>query len=133
MSTYNPPSFPRRSKIPTLASEVRYQAQLAYYRYEINTGLYVMSPGEKLAFNLVVLLVATLFFAALHYYLPYSPTGPLRSLARHLVGTVSATGVQKVDVYDANVLHARAAGDAVASLTQGGYGANSSMVLVAGF
>ncbi|CZT23334.1 uncharacterized protein RCC_09046 [Ramularia collo-cygni] len=65
MSTFNPPSFPRRPKQQTLLSNAKYQIQLAYFRYSVNTALYVMSPGEKLAFNTIVLSALSLFAWAL--------------------------------------------------------------------
>ena len=128
MSTYNPPSFPRRPKSPSLAGDLRYQAQLAYYRYEINTGLYVMSPGEKLAFNLVHLFLVTLMLSAVYYYLPVSLTRPLARLPHLLTGSLSSRTVPKVNVHEA-VLHARGAGEAIASLTEGGMGHNASTVI----
>lgn len=132
MSTYNPPSFPRRPKTPSLVGDLRYQAQLAYYRYEINTGLYVMSPGEKLAFNLVHLFLLALMLSALYYCLPGVLTRPLRRLPYFLNGSLSSRGVQKVNVHEA-VLHTRGAGEAIASLTEGGMGRNASMGVPAMF
>jgi hypothetical protein len=67
-----------------MASSIRYQAQLIYYRYEINTGLYVMSPGEKLAFNLVNLTIVALLLSVVYYFLPLSLVG----YVQHLVGGV---------------------------------------------
>lgn len=132
MSTYTPASFPRRPKLPTLAGSLRYQAQLAYYRYEINTGLYVMSPGEKLALNLINLFVATLMLSALYYCTPAVLSAPIRRLALQVGGNLGGGSVQKVQTYEA-ILNARAAGEAVASLSHGGMAGNGSVAFPSGF
>lgn len=122
MSTYSPPTFPRRPKISTPLSDLRYNISLAYYRYQVNTGLYVMSPGEKLAFNLLVLLLVVLLLGGINYCLP-------RTLVRSTF-RVAFSGLankqQMVEVRQ-SVVHARAAGDAMASLMEGGDAVNRSM------
>ena len=72
MATYKPPSFPRKpnSKHSYIFSELQYQARLFWYRYEVNTALYVMSLGEKLTYNLILLSFTVLVLAAFYYYLP---------------------------------------------------------------
>ncbi|KAM0717039.1 hypothetical protein Q7P37_006891 [Cladosporium fusiforme] len=130
MSTYNPASFPRRSKLWSLAGEVRYQSHLMYYRYEINTGLYVMSPGEKLAFNILNLFIATLMFSAICYFAPAVLTAPIRHLAYQLGSHLSSRSVQRAEIHEA-ILQARIAGEAVASLTHGRNAVNASMAVPA--
>jgi hypothetical protein len=131
MATYEPLPFPRRPKSPSMASSIRYQAQLIYYRYEINTGLYVMSPGEKLAFNLVNLVFATLLLSVVYYFLPLS----LVSFGQRLVGNVweslSSAGVQERKMQGA-LLQGLLPGEAAASLSEGGMGANASMAALPG-
>lgn len=94
MATYNPPSFPRRPspKDSTLFSEIRYYIQLAYYRYEINTALYVMSPAEKLAYNLILFSMLALFVASVCCYFPYTVKHGFGRLGCHSTGTQRAAG-----------------------------------------
>lgn len=87
MATYNPPSFPRRPKNSNVFTEAKYQLHLTYYRYEINTALYVMSPGEKTAFNLVLLSLITFLAFGVYYYLPRATVFGLHRLAYYLTGT----------------------------------------------
>jgi hypothetical protein len=115
-----------------MAGEMRYQAQLMYYRYEINTGLYVMSPGEKLAFNLVNLTFAALLFSGVYYLLPLS----LVSFAQRLVAGVweilSNAGAQERKMQGA-LLQGFLPGEAAASLREGGgVAANASMAALPG-
>lgn len=44
--------------------------RVAYYRYEVTYGLYVMSPGEKLVTNTFVLVCLSLLGWALFWYFP---------------------------------------------------------------
>lgn len=63
--TYNPPSVPRRPRTPSPLSWLHYHLRLAYFRYSVDLGLYVMGPTEKLIFNSVVLTIVSL----ISYYL----------------------------------------------------------------
>jgi len=144
MATYAPLPFPRRPKTPSTAASIRYQAQLLHYRYEINTGLYVMSPGEKLAFNLVNLAFAALLFSAVFYFfLPLELVG----FAQRAVGGVGelllvgggGAGAQERRMQGAllrGVLPGEAAAAAAATLREGGggggVGLNASMVALPG-
>lgn len=123
MATYNPPSFPRRPKHSNLFSETRYQLQLAYYRYEINTALYVMSPGEKLAYNMVVLSLLALLFSTVYYYLPKTTVMGLQRLAYYVTGSDRMHQINNLDVA-AGVMHS--SGEAVASLADQGRMVNAS-------
>ncbi|KAF2481829.1 hypothetical protein BDY17DRAFT_311469 [Neohortaea acidophila] len=87
MATYNPPAFPRRPKHSSVFSELRYSWELHYYRYQINTALYVMSPGEKLAYNLIVLSAVVFFLTAIVYYLPSAVYVSMERLAYYLTGS----------------------------------------------
>lgn len=129
MATYNPPSFPRRPKHSNIFSETRYQLHLAYYRYEINTALYVMSPGEKLAYNFVLLSLLALLFSAVYYYLPRSTIVGLQNLAYYITGSyrMQAHQFNNLDVA-AGMMHSSS--EAVASLTDKGGMANASSVFV---
>lgn len=86
MGTYSPAAFPRRPKNSNIFSEAYYQWQLAYYRYEVNTGLYVMSTAEKAAFNLVVFSLLALCLAFTYYCLPRAAIEALQRLAYYLTG-----------------------------------------------
>jgi hypothetical protein len=130
MSTYNPPSLPRRSKTSNTINELHYQAKLLHYRYEINTGLYVMSPGEKLAFNLIFLALVTLLFSAVYYCLPLFVVRSLHRLAGFVGSTVTG-GVYRAEVRTA-VLQGGIAGEHVASLLPDHMGTNATMMSVPG-
>ncbi|KAI6886351.1 hypothetical protein KC318_g15513 [Hortaea werneckii] len=93
MATYNPASFPRRPapKDSNLFTETRYQLQLAYYRYEINSALYVMSPGEKLAYNMIVLSLLALLLTSVYYYFPNTLRLGVHRLGYYITGTSSSS------------------------------------------
>lgn len=86
MATYNPPSFPRRPKHSNLFTETKYLFQLSYYRYEVNTGMYVMSAAEKFVLNMIVFSLLALLLSALYYYLPRSTIIGLRRLTYYFTG-----------------------------------------------
>ncbi|KAK4612114.1 hypothetical protein CLAFUW4_13360 [Fulvia fulva] len=88
MATYQPCSFPRppSKEESSIFTKVKYQLHLAYYRYEVNTGQYVMSPGEKLTYNLVVFSLLGLFFFAVSYCLPRSAIAAIHRLVYDLTG-----------------------------------------------
>ena len=130
MATYNPSPFPRRAKEPTPFNELRYQAQLLYYRYEINTGLYVMSPGEKLAFNLFFLGLATLLLSAVYYCMPLSVVRSLHKVVSS-VGSGIKGSVYRTEVRT-TILQGGVPGEHVASLLPGYVGTNTSMVSAPG-
>ena len=131
MSTYEPYPFPRRPKSPSMIGDVRYQVQLMYYRYEINTGLYVMSPGEKLAFNLVNLTVAALLLSVVYYFLPRSLVGYAQRLVGGAWENLSNAGAQEKKMQGA-LLQGLLPGEVAATLREGGAGTNASMVALPG-
>ena len=114
-----------------MAASIRYQAQLMYYRYEINTGLYVMSPGEKLAFNLVNLTIATLLLSVVNYFLPLSLVGYAQRLVGGIWQSLTSAGAQERKMQGA-LLQGLLPGEAAATLREGGMGANASMVALPG-
>jgi hypothetical protein len=130
MSTYNPPQFPRRSKTSTPINELYYQAKLLRYRYEINTGLYVMSPGEKLAFNLLFLALTTLLLSAVYYCLPLFIIRSLHRVAG-LIGSRVKGSAYRIEVRTA-VLQGGIAEEHVASLLPEHLGTNATMMSVPG-
>lgn len=87
MAFYHPAAFPRRPKQDNLVSQLQYQASVLYYKYELNTGQYVMSPGEKLAYNLIFLSIAILLFSAFYYYLPRTITIGAQRMAYYATGS----------------------------------------------
>ncbi|KXL44503.1 hypothetical protein M433DRAFT_4982 [Acidomyces richmondensis BFW] len=88
MSTYNPPAFPRRPNRSNFLSETRYQLQLAYYRYEINTSLYVMSPGEKVAYNLMILSLLVMLATSVYFYFPATVRAGVQRLGYYFTGRI---------------------------------------------
>ena len=122
MATYNPPAFPRRPKHSTLFSEARYQLQLTYYRYEINTALYVMSPGEKFAYNFIFFSILILLFSASYYYLPSAMYLSIERLGYYFTGTTKLDVVGTIP--GSGVL--QGSGDAMASLAEAGSVLNAS-------
>ena len=124
MATYSPTPFPRRAKNANLLNELRYQAQLLHYRYEINTGQYVMSPGEKLAFNIINLAIVMLLFSAVYYCMPAFIVHGLRRVAGIISnGIINSSGGQHIEVRK-TILHEAMVGDHAASLLPG---ANTTM------
>lgn len=65
-STLSTTSQPRRGLLRRITDRIR----LEYYRYEVTFGLYVMTPGEKLAANTFVMVVMSLLLWALLLYFP---------------------------------------------------------------
>jgi len=115
-----------------MVGEIRYQAQLMYYRYEINTGLYVMSPGEKLAFNLVVLAFAALLLSVVYHFMPLSLVGYAQRFVGGVCGSLSSAGTQERKMQGA-LLQGLLPGEAAATLNEGGMAAtNASMVALPG-
>jgi Na+-transporting NADH:ubiquinone oxidoreductase subunit NqrB len=114
-----------------MASSIRYQAQLIYYRYEINTGLYVMSPGEKLAFNLVNLTIVALLLSVVYYFLPLSLVGYVQHLVGGVWESITNAKAQEKKMQGA-LLQGLLPGEATASLREGGMGANASMAALPG-
>ena len=104
MSSYNPPSFPRRLKTFSLFSELRYQAHLIYYRYEINTALYGMSPDEKLAYNIILASFLLLLLSAVYYYLPSAIYVSIYQLSYYFTGqySVQVPGIAGLGVLESS-------------------------------
>ena len=115
MATYNPPAFPRRPKQYSLFSELRYQLQLTHYRYEINTALYVMSPGEKLAYNVIFISFLVLLLSATYYYLPSAVYVSIQRLAYYITGSskVDMPGIPAAEVLQRSGEAARSLAEAV--------------------
>ncbi|KAJ5971197.1 uncharacterized protein N7479_001115 [Penicillium vulpinum] len=57
-----------RSKRRNLFQRAFHRVQLAYYRYEVTFGLYVLTSNEKFVANAFVLTVIALVFWALLYF-----------------------------------------------------------------
>lgn len=71
MSTSERPVVPSAyASRPPLLKRISERLRLAYYRYEVTYGLYVMSPGEKLVANTFVLVCLSLLVWALFWYFP---------------------------------------------------------------
>ena len=103
---------------------------LLHFRYEMNTGLYVMSSGEKLAFNIFFLGLATLLLSVVYYCTPMLVIHSLHK-AVGLVGSSVKRSAYKIEVRT-TILQEIVAGDHIASLLPSYAGANASMVSVPG-
>ena len=119
MATYNPPTLPSPPKQSSRMLELRYRLQLSSYRYQIDTAMYVMSPGEKLAYNLLLTSMCILFCTAICYYVPLALQSFFSRVARYVSGD-SRLSISDVDVVvraaDVVVQGSR---QAVASLAEG--------------
>lgn len=121
MGTYSPATFPRRpTKNSNIFTEAYYQLQLAYYRYEVNTGLYVMSTAEKIAFNLVLLSLVALCLAAIHYCLPRAAIEVLSRIAYYATGSYKMPTPVTKPIPELARRIIQGGGEAVASLANGG-------------
>ncbi|KAH9845210.1 Pfam:DUF3317 [Teratosphaeria destructans] len=119
MATYNPPSFPRRPKTSNLFTETRYQLQLAYYRYEVNSALYVMSPGEKIAYNTIVFSLLLMLVLSVYYYFPRTVQLGFHRLGYYIMGSQDKLQLAASVAVDRTL----GASEAVASLKDPGLGA----------
>ena len=89
-----------------------------------------MSPGEKLAFNLLFLALATLLLSAVYYCLPLFVIRSLHRVAGY-VGAKVGGRVYRVEVRTA-VFHGGVAGEHLASLLPEYGGTNATMMSVPG-
>src|SRR5271155_261832 len=49
-----------KAQLPTNTSKIRQLIERRYYQYEVTWGLYVLSPGEKVVINSMVLIMFSL-------------------------------------------------------------------------
>lgn len=126
MATYKPPSFPRKPspKNSNVVSDLQYQLRLLYYRYEINTGQYVMSSGEKFAYNFVFFSFVALLLSAVYYYLPSAMYMSGHRLGYYFTGS-NKLDVARMSAASAEVLRSNDA-EAVRSLAEHGQRINAS-------
>lgn len=126
MATYKPPSFPRKPspKNSNLFSDLQYELHLLYYRYQINTGLYVMSPGEKFAYNFVFFGFLALLLSAVYYCLPRAVYLSAHRLGFYFTGS-NRLDVSRMAAASAQVLRSSGA-EAVRSLVEQGKVVNAS-------
>ncbi|RMZ83726.1 hypothetical protein DV738_g955, partial [Chaetothyriales sp. CBS 135597] len=96
----SPPSTP-------MASIIRW-LQVKKYQYEVTFSLYMLTPTEKIIFNIILLTLTSLLLTAAFFYLPnhlliisnriwyyihgefYAPLPPLSSAGGGLLGPVAA-------------------------------------------
>ena len=62
----SPPMRRRQSPFSTLMGKI----ELAYYRYEVTFSPYVMTPGEKIVLNTIVVVLLSLLIIGIVTYLP---------------------------------------------------------------
>jgi len=97
--SYIDPSVSRRGK-PSLLSRTVTYIQLMYYRYEVTFSPYVMSHGEKIVMNTIVVTLLSLLLLGIVSYLPQLLTrASLRLFWLYtgaddqlLVGSIPSTG-----------------------------------------
>lgn len=61
---------PKRRERPSVIEKIVYQVHLMYYRYEVTFSAYVLTPGEKIILNSIVLFLFGLLLTAIVSYLP---------------------------------------------------------------
>ncbi|PGH03653.1 hypothetical protein GX51_03917 [Blastomyces parvus] len=71
---------------PSIFKRATNRLRLAYYRYEVTYGIYVMSPGEKLVANAFLLVFISLLVYGLFLYFPPLLYQKLSRLAWILTG-----------------------------------------------
>lgn len=64
------PRRPHNPRRHSFVSSLIDHTKIAYYQYEVTFPLYVMSPGEKLAFNSFMLMFLSLLIFTVVTYLP---------------------------------------------------------------
>ena len=72
-----------------LSAAVR-RVKLAYYRYELTYGLYILNTREKAVLNTLVLVFLALFVAAIFIYLPPAVMRATRRLSFYVWGELPA-------------------------------------------
>ncbi|EEQ84451.1 hypothetical protein RJZ56_000071 [Blastomyces dermatitidis] len=86
---YAPPvdnPAPLNPNSPSLLKRLTNRLQLAYYRYEVTYGIYVMTPGEKFVANTFLLVFISLLVYGLFLYFPPLLYQKLSRLAWILTG-----------------------------------------------
>lgn len=63
--SYSFPDSPKRCRQASFIENFTYQIRLMNYRYEITFSAYVLTPGEKLVMNSIILLFTSLMGYAL--------------------------------------------------------------------
>ncbi|OAP57312.1 hypothetical protein AYL99_08050 [Fonsecaea erecta] len=74
----------------SLPSKLSNYLRLRYYQYEVTFGLYVMTPGEKLVFNSVVLVALTALLYALFWGFQPFVVNALCRLIYYVTGSFSS-------------------------------------------
>jgi hypothetical protein len=64
------PTQPKRREKASVLENLVYQVHLIYYRYEVTFSAYVLTPGEKIVLNSIVLFLFGLIFTGIVSYLP---------------------------------------------------------------
>jgi Small subunit of serine palmitoyltransferase-like len=64
--TASPPIRRKQSLFSTFMGKI----ELMYYQYEVTFSPYVLTPGEKLVLNTIVVVLLTLLFVGMATYLP---------------------------------------------------------------
>ncbi|KAN0098209.1 hypothetical protein V8E51_013872 [Hyaloscypha variabilis] len=73
---------PLKPRKQSLFSTVMGKIELMYYQYEVTLSPYVMTPGEKLVLNTIVVVIFPLLFLGLATYLPKLVVGVAARLFR---------------------------------------------------
>ena len=64
------PVQPKRREKASVLENMVYQVHLMYYRYEVTFSAYVLTPGEKIVLNSIVLFLFGLILTGIVSYLP---------------------------------------------------------------
>jgi hypothetical protein len=64
------PTQPTRREKASVLEKLVYQVHLMYYRYEVTFSAYVLTPGEKIVLNSIVLFLFGLVFTGIVSYIP---------------------------------------------------------------
>jgi hypothetical protein len=93
LAASQPPRQPQLSLSAKLADQLR----LRYYRYEVSFGLYVMTPGEKLVLNGIVLSIFFAILCGLYVGLRPFLIHLICRLVYYLIGTADASNTLCAD------------------------------------
>lgn len=67
--SFGSPPWQRWKQNSLLASTLN-QIQLVYYRYEVTSPAYVLTPMEKIVFNFIITMISLLLLGAISYLPP---------------------------------------------------------------
>ncbi|KLJ11860.1 hypothetical protein EMPG_13007 [Blastomyces silverae] len=114
---------------PNLLKRLTSRLQLAYYRYEVTYGIYVMTPGEKFVANTFLLVFISLLVYGLFLYFPPLLYQKLSRLAWILTGA-GMDGVKERVSAELKFVNGSGVGSGFGTVPGPGPGPGSSRVLI---